>query len=136
MLKGKHVVIFSRMRIVASVFVCLLCLWACSSGSHMLPISSDTNSSKTTSVSQGAPTIALVSNGGTENSFADANGALLVSDDDFGKFVDPQINGANRSLAISFLKMMPSGARGDFIYVGPNGTILSNRTNIVNNAHL
>ena len=70
---------------------------------------------------------ALVSNGGMLKSFSDATHLELRTADDYGRFVDPQITGANRGLAIHFLRIMPAGMRGDFVYVSRSGMILSNR---------
>lgn len=70
---------------------------------------------------------ALVSNGGMLSSFSEADNVKLTLDADFGRFVDPQITGRYRSLAISLLRYMPVNLRGDFIYIMPNGSILSNR---------
>jgi hypothetical protein len=72
-------------------------------------------------------TPALVSNGGNLHSFSDAVNLPLATDDDFGRFVDPQIVGSDRQKALFFLKLMPANKRGDFVYVSSSGSILSNR---------
>jgi hypothetical protein len=73
---------------------------------------------------------ALLSNGGRLASFSDAVNLPLVTDDDFGRFVDPQIIGSDRRLAIWFLRLMPANKRGDFVYVQPNGRVFSNRLGV------
>jgi hypothetical protein len=73
---------------------------------------------------------ALVSNGGTLTSFSAAINLPLTTDADFGRFVDPQITGTDRTFAIFLLKVMPPGMRGDFVYVNPAGGILSNRLGV------
>lgn len=68
----------------------------------------------------------LISNGGSMNSFSEAvNLPLRYSDLD--RFVDPQIKGRDRLLAIWFLSIMPPNMRGDFVSEQPDGRILSNK---------
>lgn len=74
-----------------------------------------------------APTDSLTSNGGTLRSFSDARFLQLKTDADFGRFIDAQVQGVDRQVAISLLRLMPSGMRGDFVYIRKDGTILSNR---------
>ncbi len=75
--------------------------------------------------STGAP--ALISNGGTLHSFADAVNLPLRTDAEFGRFVDPQVTGSDRALSIFLLKLLPPRMRGDFVYVNAAGRVLSNR---------
>jgi len=57
-----------------------------------------------------------------------------LADGDYDKFVDHSIVGADRKMAIDFLRMMPKNMRGDFVYVDPAvGKILSNRVDLVGN---
>jgi len=55
--------------------------------------------------------------------------APLFSDSDYGAFVDPQVQGDDRRLAIKFLKLMPINKRGDFTYVD-GLRVLSNRVDV------
>ncbi len=73
------------------------------------------------------PAWGLVSNGGSMHSFSDAKGLALKTDADYANFVDPEVVGTDRLLAIALLKFMPPGMRGDFIYVSKSGRVLSNR---------
>lgn len=73
---------------------------------------------------------ALVSNGGTLTSFGQAANLPLFTDQDFARFVDPQVTGANRTLAIALLRWMPANMRADFTYVESNGSVLSNRAGL------
>lgn len=61
------------------------------------------------------------------HSFEAANNLSLLTNDDFAKYIDPQIVGADRLMAIYFLRLIPANKRGDFVYVNPYGRILSNR---------
>ncbi len=74
-----------------------------------------------------AATDALLSNGGKLQSFSQARGLILKSDADYGRFVDSAIQGAQRMQAISFLKLMPPGMRGDFVSINKDGSVTSNR---------
>ena len=73
---------------------------------------------------------ALISNGGHMHSFSDAVNLPLEHDRDFDRFVDPNVRGADRELAIYFMKLMPANKRGDFVYVDPHGRVLSNRLSV------
>jgi hypothetical protein len=68
----------------------------------------------------------LLSRGGKLTSFSEALHANLQTDDDFDRFVDPQVIGDDRKLAIRLLRMMPANLRGDFIYYDGK-RLLSNR---------
>ena len=70
---------------------------------------------------------ALQSNGGSLTTFNQAVNMHLQSDADYGRFVEPQVTGINRALAIKFMRLMPANLRSDFIYISPNGALLSNR---------
>ncbi|HTD34223.1 MAG TPA: hypothetical protein VK665_11215, partial [Candidatus Elarobacter sp.] len=70
--------------------------------------------------------LGLRANGGTMTSFNDAVG-LDLADADYGKFVDPRVQGADRARALKFLRLMPKNMRGDFVYIDNSGRILSNR---------
>jgi hypothetical protein len=78
------------------------------------------------------PKPGLISNGGTLNSFSQAIYARLDTDVDYGKFVDPQVQGDDRRLAIKLLKLMPVNKRGDFTYVS-GMKVLSNRVELARN---
>jgi hypothetical protein len=59
-------------------------------------------------------------------SFADAVNVKLSTETEYAAFVDPEVGGTDRKLAIKLLELMPAGSRGDFVYV--DGThVLSNR---------
>lgn len=79
--------------------------------------------------------LALVSRGGRLHSFADAISANLKTDADFDRFVDPQVTGPDRTLAIKLLRQMPPNMRGDFIYYDGK-RVLSNRIELTTKAHL
>jgi len=55
----------------------------------------------------------------------------LVTDSDYGNFVDAGVVGADRTLAIKLLRLMLPGMRGDFVYVDQNSRVLSNRLDLV-----
>lgn len=72
--------------------------------------------------------LGLISNGGAMKSFSDAVGMRLVSDADYELFIDPPIAGEDRKIAVRMMRLMPPNKRGDFIYIGPTGHIISNRS--------
>lgn len=59
-------------------------------------------------------------------SFALAVGKVLITDADYATYIDPQITGPDRTLAIHFMRLMPANMRGDFVYVSGPGRVLSN----------
>ncbi len=112
-----------------SVLICLLVATACSPG-----VSDKTRGMSLLPSGRGVEKLSdkghrgLISNGGIYHSFSDVVGVLL-SDTDLDQFVDPDIQGADRRLAVHLLKLMPANKRGDFTYVR-NNSILSNRTDL------
>ncbi len=122
----------SGLSIVAVAALLGIFLTSCSAHSKTTPSLSQnvrTQSHKTQSVH--GPGLGLVSNGGTMSSFSEVVGWELRPED-YDKFVDRSVVGADRQLAVKFLKMMPKSMRGDFSYIEPKtGKILSNRIDLV-----
>jgi len=59
-------------------------------------------------------------------SFASLVGKDIL-DKDIERFIDPQITGSDRVLALKLMRIMPKNQRGDFVYIRPDGSVLSNR---------
>lgn len=76
--------------------------------------------------------LGLIANGGSMRSFAEAVN-IDLQDIDYDKFVDSSVVGADRILAVKLLKVMPRGMRGDFVYIGENRRIFSNRPGLAMN---
>jgi len=66
-----------------------------------------------------------------ENSFSSQNGRAITPID-IDHYIDPDVVGAKRKLAEELMSIMPPTRRGDFLYVGKDGTVLSNRDAVVN----
>lgn len=130
-----------HMRPLFYAAVCALLLPACAHKAlpPQLPGSSGPSQSARKTEGSAQPTSppawGLVSNGGSMQSFGDANGLPLTTDADYARFIDPGVAGADRSLAIKLLKFMPPEMRGDFIYVNQYGRILSNRVALETDVH-
>ncbi len=67
------------------------------------------------------------SRGGEMESFSDAVGLILPTDQQLDKFIDPEVTGHDRIQSLEFMRMMPANKRGDFVYVNREGKVLSNR---------
>jgi hypothetical protein len=119
---------FGRYFIVA---VLMICIAGCTARVHDTVTPHIFSSNSFTPQPQMLPQAALRSNGGTMQTFADAMNVPLSSDDDYGRFVDPQVVGRDRILAIRLLKLMPPSSRGDFTYVD-GSHVLSNRLSLKN----
>ena len=105
----------------------VICFAGCSSASQNSVVPSKFSSAPFKAPA--AAKIALLSNGGTMHGFSEAANASLTTDDEYGAFVDPQVAGADRQLAIRLLKIMPPSLRGDFVYVD-GMKVLSNRVEL------
>lgn len=68
------------------------------------------------------------------DSFTNESG-LDISDSDIDRFIDKDVTGNDRALAMRLMRLMPKNRRGDFLYLDGKGTILSNR-DAIKNAYL
>lgn len=69
------------------------------------------------------------------NLFAGANGKEL-SDADIDTYINTPLSAADRQLAHVFMRFMPPNQRGDFLYLTPDGRIISNNANLLMHAAL
>gem|GEM_PF-6967972 len=50
-----------------------------------------------------------------------------ISTADIARFIDADVTGADRELAKRFMASQPENSRGDFVYLSPDGRIISNK---------
>ena len=74
---------------------------------------------------------AVISNGGRLATFADAQGLLLTTDADFGRFIDPEVTGSDRTLLIALMRAIPPGMRGNVTVISPGGHVIANQVSLI-----
>jgi hypothetical protein len=72
---------------------------------------------------------------GVANTFAAAQNAQLT-DAALDSYIDATVQGADRALAHKLMKYMPAGQRGDFVYLGADGRLVSNNPSILQHVKL
>ncbi|HEX3469200.1 MAG TPA: hypothetical protein VHT05_14060, partial [Candidatus Elarobacter sp.] len=72
---------------------------------------------------------------GIKNVFASAQNATL-SEADFDSYIDKSVQGSDRIVARRLMRYMPANLRGDFVYVGSDGRLISNNPLLLSHAQL
>lgn len=97
-------------------------------GSHTMSVNPSANRLRSLSNNQSQPSNVFAN--GVPDVFAAAQSKDLT-DADLDTFIDKSVTGPDRILARKFMRMMPPGMRGDFVYIDSHDHLITNNPRLL-----